>query len=271
MIDWILRFFKGALIGIGFILPGVSGGALAAIFGVYNRIVSFIAHITKDFVKNVVFFIPLGLGGLFGIFMLARPLSYFLEHYEAQVMWGFIGCIAGTIPKLWREAGKEGRTGKHYIILILSSLIGFGLLFTLKIFMSTQLPLNFFTWIFGGLLISLGVLVPGIASANLLIYVGIYKPMVNAFSTLDILTLVPLFLGIAIFLITLSKLVDLLLRKIYTGFFHFVVGIIIASTLMIVPLNFNYLSSVVIICIITFIAGSALGFWMSKLEEKYKK
>ena len=93
MIDWILRFFKGALIGTGFILPGVSGGALAAIFGLYQRIVSFIAHITKNFMANFLFFIPVGLGALFGIFLLARPLSFLLENYEAQVIWGFIGCV----------------------------------------------------------------------------------------------------------------------------------------------------------------------------------
>ena len=271
MIDWILRFFKGAIIGTGFILPGISGGALAAIFGVYQRIVSFIAHITRDFIKNVLFFIPLGLGGLFGMFMLARPLSYFLEYHEAQVIWGFVGCIVGTMPKLWKEAGKEGRTRKHYIILILTALIGFCLLYAAKIFMSTQMPLNFITWIFAGFLISLGVLVPGISAANFLVYLGMYKPMVNAFSTLNFPALVPIFLGTAIFLFSLSKLVDLLLRKIYAGFFHFVVGIVIASTIMIIPVNINYLSSAAIICAITFIAGAVLGLWMGKMEEKYKK
>lgn len=51
MVDWILRFIKGIFIGSGFILPGVSGGALAAVFGVYERIISFLAHITRDFKK----------------------------------------------------------------------------------------------------------------------------------------------------------------------------------------------------------------------------
>ena len=118
IIDWILRFFKGALIGTGFILPGVSGGALAAIFGLYQRIVSFIAHITRDFIKNCLFFIPIGFGALFGMFLLARPLSFFLENYNAQVIWGFIGCIIGTLPSLWKEAGKEGR---HIPIIALTA------------------------------------------------------------------------------------------------------------------------------------------------------
>jgi len=271
MIDWILRFFKGALIGTGFILPGVSGGALAAIFGLYQRIVSFIAHITKDFIKNVLFFIPVGLGALFGMFLLARPLSFFLGNYEAQVIWGFIGCIIGILPSLWKEAGKEGRSQKHYIILIITTVIGFFLLFAAKKYLAAQLPLNFITWIFAGVLIALGILVPGMSPSNFLVYLGMYKPMVDAFKTMDLLVLLPLFFGAAVCLFSLSSLVDMLLKKIYAGLFHFVVGIVLASTFLIVPVNFNYLSSGTIVCVVTLIAGIVLGFWMSKLEEKYKK
>ena len=271
MIDWILRFFKGALIGTGFILPGVSGGALAAIFGLYRRIISFIAHITRDFTKNVVFFIPVGLGALFGMFLLANPLSFLLENYEAYVIWGFIGCIIGTMPSLWKETGREGRTRRHYIILVLTAVIGFFLLYAAKIFLAAQMPLNFITWIIAGFLIALGILVPGMSPSNFLVYLGMYKPMVGAFKTMDLLVLIPIFLGAVVCLFSLSSLIDTLLKKYYAGLFHFVVGIVIASTLMIVPLNFNYLSYGSLICVAAMIAGAALGFWMSKLEEKYKR
>ncbi len=66
-----LRFVKGMFIGSGFILPGVSGGALAAVFGMYERLISFLAHITKNFKENVLFFLPVGLGGVTGIFLLS--------------------------------------------------------------------------------------------------------------------------------------------------------------------------------------------------------
>ncbi len=54
--DWMLRFVKGMFIGSGFILPGVSGGALAAVFGMYERLISFLAHLTKNFKENVFVF-----------------------------------------------------------------------------------------------------------------------------------------------------------------------------------------------------------------------
>jgi putative membrane protein len=271
VVDWILRFFKGALIGTGFILPGVSGGALAAIFGLYQRIIAFIAHINRDFIKNVLFFIPVGFGALFGMFLLARPLSFFLEHYEAYVIWGFIGCIIGSLPALWKEAGKKGRNKRHYIILVVTAAAGFCLLFGAKFFLELQLPQNFITWILAGFLIALGILVPGMSPSNFLVYFGLYKPMVDAFKTLDLFVLVPVFFGAAVCLFSLSRLVDILLEKKYAGIFHFVVGIVIASTFMIVPLEFNYLSMRTLICVLTMGVGIALGFWMSKLEEEYKK
>ena len=61
-IDWLFRFVKGMLIGSGAILPGVSGGALAAVFGIYEKMIAFLSDLRKDFVKNVIFFIPVGLG-----------------------------------------------------------------------------------------------------------------------------------------------------------------------------------------------------------------
>lgn len=106
--DWILRFVKGMFIGSGFILPGVSGGALAAIFGIYERIISFLAHITKNFKENVLYFIPVGLGGITGVFLLSFAVSFLLGAYETIILWFFVGCIIGTVPALWKEAGKKG-------------------------------------------------------------------------------------------------------------------------------------------------------------------
>jgi putative membrane protein len=270
IVDWLIRLVKGALIGTGFILPGVSGGALAAVFGLYERIIQFIAHITHDFVKNVLFFIPVGLGALLGIFLLSHPLSFFLVHYEAQVLWGFIGCITGTLPTLWKEAGKKGREKRHYLILALAAVIGFVLLYSVERFFGASVPLNFGTWLIAGILIALGVLVPGMSPSNFLVYMGMYKPMVDAFKTFDFSVLLPLFAGLAICLFSLSKAMDFVFKKAYADLFHIILGIVFASTLMIIPTDFNYASLGTVICILAFIIGGVLGFWMSKLEEKYK-
>ncbi|GMO15260.1 MAG: DUF368 domain-containing protein [Treponemataceae bacterium] len=269
VIDWLIRFMKGALIGTGFILPGVSGGALAAVFGIYERIIGFIAHITRNFVKNVIFFIPVGIGALCGMFLLSHPLSYFLANYETQVLWGFIGCIIGTLPALWKESGKKGRNLRHVVILAVSTVAGLALLFSIERFAGSNVPQNFVSWLGAGVLIALGVLVPGLSPSNFLVFMGLYTPMVNAFKTFDISVLVPIMLGLAVCLFSLARIVDIIFEKAYTGLFHVILGIVLASTVMIIPLDYNYLSYGAFVCIGACALGIALGFWMSKLEEKY--
>jgi putative membrane protein len=267
--DWLLRLLKGALVGTGFILPGVSGGALAAVFGLYERIIAFIAHITRDFLANVRFFLPVGIGALAGMVILARPLSFFLNHYEVFVLWFFVGAIVGTVPALWKEAGRDGRSGQHIIIMLATTAVFFLFLLHAEKLFSGQVPLNMWTWLFAGALIALGVLVPGMSPSNFLVYMGMYKPMVDAIKTLDVSELLPLAAGGLLCLLAFSKLMDYLFQKIYAGLFHFILGVVFASTLLIVPVDYNYLQPAALICVATLAAGTALAFWMSRLEDKY--
>ena len=82
--------------------------------------------------------------------------------------------------------------------------------------------------------------------------------------------ILPLILGLLICLLALSKLMDALFAKAYAGVFHVILGVVAASTVIIVPLDFNYLSLEGLACIPTCIAGIALGLWMSRLEDRYK-
>lgn len=269
MSDWLIRFIKGIFIGSGFILPGVSGGALAAVFGVYEKIISFLAHITKNFKENFLFLLPLGLGGITGVFIFSFVLSYFLEVYEVQILWLFIGCIVGTIPTLWKQAGIKGREKRHLITMSVTFIaMMFFMYFGESLF--SHIPQNFFTWILAGGLIGLGVIVPGLSPSNLLIYLGMYKAMADGIKTLNFMIIIPIGIGGLLTLLLLSKVMEKIFQKAYTGFFHFILGVVFASTFMIVPLNFNYLSMGIIPIIICFIIGILVGLWMTNLETKYK-
>lgn len=97
MVSFISRVFKGMIIALGFILPGVSGGVLAAILGIYERMISFLAHMRDNFIENVLFFLPVGIGGILGIALFSFPVEFLLKHYQVIVLWGFAGAIVGTI------------------------------------------------------------------------------------------------------------------------------------------------------------------------------
>lgn len=268
--DWALRFVKGMFIGSGFILPGVSGGALAAIFGMYERIITFLAHITKNFKENILFFIPVGLGGVTGVFLLSFLVSFLLGTYEVIMMWFFVGCIVGTIPALWKEAGKKGRTKYDFPILLIS-FIGGSLFLWKGAALFTEVPQNTWTWILAGALIALGVIVPGLSPSNFLIYMGMYKAMSDGIKELNFSVILPIGIGGLLTVLSLSKVIDAIFQRAYSQLFHFIMGIVFASTVMIVPTDYSgfhfsgYLYSLLLL-----LAGIALGAWMSRLEEKYK-
>ena len=268
--EWFLRFVKGMFIGSGFILPGVSGGALAAIFGIYERIISFLAHITKDFKENVRFFLPIGLGGVTGVFLLSFGVSFLLGTYEVMIMWFFVGCIVGTVPALWKEAGREGRSNRDIMILIGSFIAGYLFLWQGSSLFS-EVQQNFWTWLIAGGLIGLGMIVPGLSPSNFLIYMGMYKAMSDGIKELNFSVIVPIGIGGIVTVLGLSKMMDYIFSKAYAQLFHFILGIVFASTVMIIPTDYvgftgmNYVASFLLL-----LAGIALGAWMSRLEEKYK-
>lgn len=268
--DWILRFVKGMFIGSGFILPGVSGGALAAIFGIYERIIGFLAHITRNFKENVLFFLPVGLGGLTGIFILSFAVSFLLGSYASIILWFFVGCIVGTVPALWNEAGKKGRSKREIIILTISFIAA--TIFLWKgASLFTEVPQNTWTWMLAGFLIALGVIVPGLSPSNFLIYMGMYKAMADGFKTLDLSVIIPIGIGGVITVLSLSKVIDYIFSKAYPQLFHFIMGVVFASTIMIIPTDytgFGLLSYSA--CVVMLVLGVLLGAWMSRLEERYK-
>ena len=268
--EWFLRFVKGMFIGSGFILPGVSGGALAAIFGIYERIISFLAHITKDFKENVRFFLPIGLGGVTGVFLLSFGVSFLLGTYEVMIMWFFVFCIVETVPPLWKEAGREGRSNRDIMILIGSFVAGYLFLWQGSSLFS-EVQQNFWTWLIAGGLIGLGMIVPGLSPSNFLIYMGMYKAMSDGIKELNFSVIVPIGIGGIVTVLGLSKMMDYIFSKAYAQLFHFILGIVFASTVMIIPTDYagftgmNYVASFLLL-----LAGIALGAWMSRLEEKYK-
>ena len=274
--DWMFRLIKGMFIGSGFILPGVSGGALAAVFGIYERMIGFLANLKKDFKENVFFFIPVGLGMIAGVFLLSFPISMLLESSQTYVMWFFIGCILGTLPALFRQAGKKGWKYWHLGLMVIVCAFAYWLLQLFEKGGAATLPTGFFTWILAGVLIGLGVVVPGLSPSNLLLYLqldnggSLYTGMTNAIKARDFGVVIPMVIGVAACVLIFSKLMNYIFNKAYAALYHAILGFVIASTLIIVPFDFNYFSIGGLICLVVCAAGAALALFMSKLEDKYK-
>ena len=280
MISWIARVLKGMIIALGFILPGVSGGVLAAILGIYERMIRFLAHIKENFGENVLYFTPVAIGMVLGIAAFSYPVNLLLDNYKVIVLWGFAGAIIGTIPSLIKESVKESdRDRADTITFWLSFILSGVFLYSLNGMVGT-LPANFLSFVLAGALIALGILIPGLSPSNLLLILGLYTPMLTGFKRLDLFgTFLPIGIGGALALILFSKAMDYILKHYHSRVYHFIIGIVLSSTLLIVlPQSGNSESisyagvSIFTLVLAAFFFGLGiwLGIWMSQLEEKYK-
>ena len=280
MLSWLTRIIKGIVIALGFILPGISGGVLAAILGIYERMIVFLAHPFKDFKENVLYFIPVAIGMLLGIGLFSSPIEYLLENYQVFVLWSFAGAIIGTIPSLLKESTRESDRDKIDLAWFWTTFIISGIgLYALNFVVGILTP-SFFNFILAGSLLALGVLVPGLSPSNLLLILGLYAPMLTGFKTFDLFgTFLPIGIGAGATLIIFSKLMDYALNNYHSRVYHFIIGIVLSSTILILipnagnteSIQYIGLSLVNYVLISFFFAlGIWMGIWMSKLEDKYK-
>ncbi|MGX7008617.1 undecaprenyl phosphate translocase family protein [Pseudolactococcus chungangensis] len=278
--SWLIRLIKGVIIALGFILPGVSGGVLAAILGIYERMLSFLAHIRRNFKADFFYFLPVGIGGILGIGLLSRPLEFLLAHYQVIVLWGFAGAIVGSLPALWQEAESQSQRDKiDWSWLIGTFVASLVILYRMPYIFGT-LPANFVTFILAGALIALGVLIPGLSPSNLLLILGLYSPMLIGFKNFDLLNVfLPITIGGILAVLLFAKSMEYLLEHHHSRVFHFILGIVSASTILILVPNNQSAESItydgsnlltLVLAVIFTVLGLWLGLWMSKLEERYK-
>ena len=261
-----INFIKGIFIGIGGILPGLSGGALAAIFGIYEPLINFVSDIRKDFKTNIKFFLPVLLGGIFGIFILSHLLSYLLKYNLAEISIFFVGCMLGIFPSLIKQAGAKGREPIHLVLTIAVAIGSFLLLSNISGSTSpTRLSaISTSTWAASGGIIGLGITFPGLSPSNFLMYLNLYQPLNEAISSLDFAVLIPVAIGGLVSVILTAKLVAYLLEVAYVVVYHVILGLVLTSTVMIIPREFNS-NLVIALCLI---AGLSVGLVMSRFEDR---
>ena len=264
-----LNFIKGVFIGMGAILPGLSGGALAAIFGIYEPLINALSNIKKDFKENIKFFIPVVFGGVFGVFILSHALSYLLEHNLAEVSIFFVGCMLGIFPSLIKQASAKGREPIHTVLTIGVAIASFLLLS--NAFSSTASTRHAVTgtgtWVASGGIIGLGITFPGLSPSNFLMYLNLYQPLNEAISDLNFTILIPVAIGGLVSVILTAKLVAYLLKVAYAIVYHIILGLVLTSTVMIIPKEFN--SNLMTGLCLT--AGLSVGIVMCRLEDKVSK
>ncbi len=232
----ILGVFQGMLIGVGAVLPGISGGVLCVVFGIYKPVMELLSDPFRKFKSHVPPLLPVIAGGAIGFLGVANILAFFLETYPEPSVCLFIGLITGMLPSLFREANEKGHPKGCWPVLILAFAIVLALLIGLNVFSITITP-SFGWYVFCGFCLALSVIAPGMSFSTLLMPLGLYTPFVDGLGSLNLSILVPAGIGALATVICLAKVIDMLFDRYYAHAFHGIIGIVIAATIMIIPFN----------------------------------
>ena len=286
--DSIIRFLKGIIIGVAMIIPGVSGGTLAVLLGIYDTLINSINNLFKDFKKSFLTLLPILLGAAVGFVILIVPLSYGLEHCPLVVISLFAGLIIGGIPQLYKKVqGKENPLGVVLGLFSIALIICLCFIVTnINIsFSKLTLPIILYL-ILGGFLSACALVVPGISGSMILMILGLYSPILLVLSDIlhfqnvfnNALILLPLISGLVIGFFSISKLMGYLLKKHETNTFFSIIGFVIGSIFTIYfvtitdgeyQIDFSFVS--ILISSICLIGGFLLTFLLEKKLSSRKE
>lgn len=264
----IMHLIHGAVIGLGAVLPGISGGVLCVVFGVYMPIMELLSHPFKAIKKHAKLLVPVVIGIGIGFLAISKLLGFLLEKYPDPSVCLFVGLIAGMLPSLFREAGEKGRSKGSFISLAVCFAVILALLLGLNA-VSVTLEPNFVWYLFCGFCIALSVIAPGMSFSTLLMPLGLYTPLVNGIGNLDFKVIIPAGIGALLTVILLAKAVTTLMDKHYSVVFHGIIGIVIAATIVIIPFeSFAASAKQCVVNIVCLAVGIVAALLLDKFNSK---
>lgn len=265
----IKEILLGLLIGLGKIIPGVSGAMIAISFGIYDKLIN---SILKPF-ENIKFIITIGIGFLLAIVFGSKAIIYFMDNYYYLTMIFFIGLISGGIPKVINKAYNKNFSMKHFIV----TLITFSLVITLSFFKKQsyiESDINYLFLVVIGFIEALTMIIPGISGTAVLMIIGYYDVVMNFFNNIlnvsyisyTIKFAIPFGIGIIIGVYLVSKLIHYLLNKYESLFFASITGFSISAIL--IMFQEAFINSISLITFIESLLLITIGFIISHKFDK---
>ena len=276
MIEALKLILIGMILGVSNVIPGVSGGTMAVVFGIYDTLISVITLNLKKLFSMWKFWLPLGIGMVAGILLFSSAIMWLFEHYPMATNWFFIGLIVGSIPLIMGniKVARDAKVKKPTVSVIISFIVALAIMITMMILdgsatetiAQTELTTTLFIQLFVcSAIAAIAMIIPGISGSFILLALGVYTTIIAAISALNILLLIPVALGVLLGLLGGAKLVRLVLEKIPAQTYGAILGLVIGSVVVIFPgLAFSF---EMIISIITLVVGFALAFFSSRGKE----
>lgn len=272
--NYLKLIFKGFIVGLGKIIPGVSGGMLAILLGVYEESVQAIAHFFRDTKKNILFLGALGIGASLAIVFMSGVIDFSLENYYLPTMLLFIGLMLGGSRSLKREI--EGTNCKDYVFQLV---VPFLFMISIQFFQNGTFLINenysYFLIFLFGIIDAITMVVPGISGTAILMLLGFYPLLLETFSHLldpsylsnTLQIMLPFGLGILIGVLITVKIVSFLLERHSVSFHYVIISFFFSSILLLFLQTFknNYTLGTVIVSFLFLM----LGYFISKFLDSH--
>ena len=261
----ISTFLKGLTVGGTMLVPGVSGGSIAMILGIYEKLITSVSSFNKKKAENFLFLLIFVIGAGLGMIIFAKPLLTLIEAYPKPMLFGILGAVAGGLPMLYKEAGIKNFSFSYLLYILLGIVIVLGISALPANLIDTNITHDFvhiMLLLAAGFILAIALVLPGISVSYLLLLLGLYEQTINAISTFDMLFLLPLALGVFLGIVSITKTLEKAMNEYSAPTYLIILGFVLGSMISAfpgTPTGYQW-----IICIIAAGLGFSLIYSINK-------
>lgn len=248
VIEYLKYFLCGMVFGIANVIPGVSGGTMLVVFGVFDRLTDAISGI-KNIFKNIGFLLTFGVGAGAGILLSAKVIGSLFDGFPIQTNMFFIGLILGGVPLIYKFGTSEKKVKPLCIVpflLAMALVIGLTVLDNLNIINIVTESVEGFDLLFSikmvlcAALAAITMIIPGISGSFVMMLLGVYETIIGAIDTFNFFVLIPFAIGAVIGIIFGAKLISFLIKKNKLMVYSALMGLVVGSVYAILPEGFGF-------------------------------
>lgn len=268
--EMIKIFLRGVLMGTSDIMPGISGGTIALITGIYDKLINSISNIKFLFLKPLLkgnitefkkqlleeidfeFFIPLGLGMVLAMILMAGIINYLLGNYAAFTYSFFAGLILASIFILYKQL--DAFNIKAITITVIFAILAYIFVGLNPMQASHSLPILFVS----GFIAICAMLLPGVSGSSLLLLLGQYEYMINVIHQISIIEIIVFVVGAGLGFMSMSRIIKYMLENHKQITVATLIGIMLGSMRVPAQHIITAPTTALPICIIIGIIGMAI-------------
>ncbi|MGN0670372.1 MAG: DUF368 domain-containing protein [Oscillospiraceae bacterium] len=248
VVEYLKYFLCGLIFGTANVIPGVSGGTMLVVFGIFDKLTDAISGVKRIF-KNLPFLLTFALGAGAGILVSAKVISQMFVSFGVQTNMFFIGLILGGIPLIYRLGTAEKKPKPLCIfpfVIAMAFVIALAVLEKLNIFSLTAETVEGFDLVFSlkmvgsAALAAVTMIIPGISGSFVMMLLGVYETIIGALSTFNFYVIIPFAIGAVVGIVVGAKLISMLIAKNRLMVYSALMGLVIGSVYAILPDGFGF-------------------------------